>query len=316
MPSWIELYDKESKPPKNSLIMFWNSKTYEMFSNFSNRVHNEYGLDLTKTFYSNKFGWSYKLCKLSIDVVNNVRILSDGFMINDVVVRNEADISNAYSYINSLFTPELADKIEKKIIERNQKQRELSKRRTEREKNEKNNLLNSVEPQKLNKFNWSPRISQSKLKKLYATDAKGIYDDDLVDEVGFTLYARCLQGRDERILANEGKLKCHNCGKISISPSNGLILCSCGYSYIFREYMRSFNRNGMPSRSATPFFNEFISMWSIAKTYFDKMKSIDYVIHECHLNMLSGVTRGFAGKNLIEGSGEQLRELILSLAYK
>jgi len=314
--NWIDLYDRKTKPPQNALLLFWDNSTYEMFSDFSNQIHNENGLNLSKAFFSNKYGWSYKFCKSSIDVINNVHILSDGFMINDIVVTDKSDAEKAVVYINSLFTPALIDNISQKIMQRNLKQRERSKRREEREKIEKDNFLHTIDPQKLNKFIWSPRISQGKIKRLYEADAKGICDDDLVDDVGFTLYARCLQGRDERILANEGKLKCHHCGKVNISPSNGRIVCSCGYAYIFREYMRSFNKNGMPSRSATPFFNEFIDKWAIAKTYSDKMKLIDFVIHECHLNMLSGVNRGFAGRNLIEGTDEQLRVLILSLAYK
>lgn len=79
--------------------------------------------------------------------------------------------------------------------------------------------------------------------------------------------------------------------------------------------MRSFNTNSMPSRSATPFFNEFIDKWPSAKGYAEKMRLIDWVIHECHVNMLSGVKRHFAGINLIEGTKQQVSELILSLAY-
>jgi hypothetical protein len=79
--------------------------------------------------------------------------------------------------------------------------------------------------------------------------------------------------------------------------------------------MRSFNKNSMPSRSATPFFNDFINKWPLAKSYHEKMQLIDWVIHQCHLNMLSGVKRGFAGLNLIDGSKEEVRDLILILAY-
>jgi len=314
--NWLAQYDKKTKPPKNSLILFWDDKTYLLFKVFSNRIHNENGLNLTKAYYSNKYGWSYKFCQSSIDVINSVHILHDGFMINNIIVRIESDMNTAIFYVNSLFTPESKDKIKKKILLRNQKQKERSKRRMEREKNERDYIVTSIDQQKLNKFIWSPRISQGKIKRLYELDAKMIFDDDLVDEVGFTLYTRCLQGRDERILANENKLKCHHCRKINNVPANGKIFCSCGYGYIFREYMRSFNENGMPSRSATPFFNEFIDKWSKTKTYRDKMQAIDYVIHECHLDMLSGVKRGFAGQNLIEGTREQITDLILNLAYE
>jgi hypothetical protein len=45
------------------------------------------------------------------------------------------------------------------------------------------------------------------------------------------------------------------------------------------------------------------------------MRLIDWVIHECHLNMFSGVKRGEAGTNLIHGSKKDVKALILKLAY-
>ena len=33
---------------------------------------------------------------------------------------------------------------------------------------------------------WAPRVPQDKVRRLYETDARGIYDDELIDDVGYT----------------------------------------------------------------------------------------------------------------------------------
>src|SRR5205823_4480926 len=38
---------------------------------------------------------------------------------------------------------------------------------------------------------WTPRLRPEKLCRLYETDARGILDEDLVDEVAYALYSRC-----------------------------------------------------------------------------------------------------------------------------
>jgi len=239
----------------------------------------------------------------------------DCFGIDGIIVRSKKDYKKALAHVDSLYTDDFIKEYKEKISTRNKKQTERSKRLAERRKNELDDILKTIEPQKLNKFKWSPKVSRNDIKRLYDLNAKLIYNDELADKVGFTLYTRCLQGRDETILHENGKLLCHNCKKICVSPANGIIICSCGYAYIFREYRTNFNKNSMPSRSATPFFNEFITKWERAKTYHEKMLAIDYIIHECHLNMISNVKRGFAGVNLIEGTKRQVSELILGLAY-
>lgn len=139
-------------------------------------------------------------------------------------------------------------------------------------------------------------------------------DGELLDEIGYTLYARCLQGREERALVEVGKLKCHHCGAI-LPYSNGLMQCECGYQYFFRDYMRSFRANNMPSGAATHIFNEFIDKWPGANADNEKMRWIDWLIREFHSNLLTGVKGRFVGVNLIEGTKRQIQTLITDLAY-
>jgi hypothetical protein len=313
--SWKELYDKSNRPNRAALNHFWKPTIRQLFVEFSNTVHEQYGLALTNLTYTKTHGWIMKFTKSGIVLVKKVIFIEDAFYIDHLLVNDAESMQTTLEYVASLYTPDFLKQFQFKIEKRNKKQLERSKRLAQKEKDALGEILETVGSDKLNRFKWSPKVSLRSLKRLYREDAKMLYNEELVDEVGYTLYARCLQGRDERLLANENKLKCHNCGKI-LSKTNGQILpCECGHYYVFREYMRSFNKNSMPSRSATPFFNDFINKWPLAKSYHEKMQLIDWVIHQCHLNMLSGVTRGFAGLNLIDGSREEVRNLILELAY-
>jgi hypothetical protein len=313
--SWKELYSENNRPERSALNNFWNQDIRQLFIEISTRFASEYGLALTNLTYTKSNGWTFKFTKSGVVLVKKVIILDDSFMLDDIRVNDRISFETACEYVKSLYTPEFLNAFNKKINERNRKQSERSKRTAAREKEKLEEALRTVDIDKLNKFKWSPKVSPDDLKKLYSDDAKMRFNEELVDEIGWTFYTRCLQGRDERILANENKLKCHNCGKILFKSNSELLQCDCGYYYIFKEYMRSFNRNSMPSRSATPFFNDFIRKWPSARDYSEKMRLIDWVIHECHLNMFSGVKRGEAGTNLIHGSKKEVRALILTLAY-
>ena len=320
--AWKLQFDKINRPNFSNHGMlgfwsdFWTKETVKLFNDFSNELSVKYKLALTHIIYTVMYGWKFSYSLSNIVLVKNVYIYDDSFGIDEIIVRNKKDYHKALVYVDSLYKDDFIKLYKEKISIRNKKQAERSKRLTKRRKEELDKILININPEKLNKFKWSPCVSRDSIKKLYKLNADFIYDVELVDMVGFTLYARCVQGRDEALLYNEGKLLCHNCKRICISPANGIVVCKCGYTYIFREYRMSFNRNGMPSRSATPFFNEFIEKWERAKTYHDKMQAIDYVIHECHLNLISNVKRNFAGCNLIQGNKNQVSELILDLAYK
>src|SRR2546427_13195711 len=60
---------------------------------------------------------------------------------------------------------------------------------------------------------WAPRVNPQKIRRLYETDARGIVDEELIEEVGFGLYSRCLS----ILIATEahaGRLQCPRCDNI------------------------------------------------------------------------------------------------------
>jgi hypothetical protein len=136
----------------------------------------------------------------------------------------------------------------------------------------------------------------------------------LLDDVGILFYTRCQQGTEEYALLRANKLKCHNCGLIQ-PKQDGLILCKCGRQYTFQEYINSFNEHRMPGGNAFHIFTEFVKKWPQAHTDSEKMILIDWMIHQCHISMSSGLGMRSILKNLIDAPQKTAEKLILKLAY-
>ena len=60
---------------------------------------------------------------------------------------------------------------------------------------------------------WARRVQQQKVRQLYASDARGIVDEELIDDVGYAMYARCESIRAVTE-AHSGRAMCHSCRAI------------------------------------------------------------------------------------------------------
>src|SRR5688572_9074713 len=60
------------------------------------------------------------------------------------------------------------------------------------------------------RIRWSPKVRPDKIRRLYEQDARGIVDDELIDDVGLTLHARCRS----IVLVNAGQVACPRCGEV------------------------------------------------------------------------------------------------------
>ena len=111
------------------------------------------------------------------------------------------------------------------------------------------------------------------------------------------------------------QLICHHCGnKLFPDSYTSVVSCLCGYSYTYREYRRSCNSANMPGGRATPIFNRFAEMWPECKSFSEKMLLIDWLIHECHVTVMSGEKGRSVCVNLIEGTSKQIKEMLEMLA--
>lgn len=314
---WKSLYGKgrKNRPGIIEITEFLPYYVSKLFREFSEFVAQKYNVGCKPPRYTETYGWVYFFGRYDVNLINQVTIQDNAFTVNDIYVNDENSLQKAFDLVASLYN-DYKKCLDETVALKKGKQKINTQKRIEREKGQLEMLANDINKEMFNKYRWSPKLSRQILQRLYNNDAKGVANDELADEVGYALYSRCLQGRDERILIEKGKLKCHHCDNILQAKSmSGLMQCSCGHQYIFRDYMRSFRKDNMPSGAATAIFNAFINNWEQATDYANKMRLIDNLIHEFHTNLNSGVKGRFVGINLIEGTKSQIRELILNLAY-
>ncbi|MCL2593865.1 MAG: hypothetical protein FWD82_10980 [Defluviitaleaceae bacterium] len=166
------------------------------------------------------------------------------------------------------------------------------------------------------KPSWAKKVPPYKIKRLYEQDAKGIYDDELVDDVGLSLYTRV----DSMLMvtsSNLGKAICIECRtEIPHNYQRGFILeCSkCGWSMTFGDFNDSYKKQTLHGYGALSELEEFYKKYPLAKTYAEKMLLIDFLIHTFHGNLSERPSRPTA-TNVIEGSNADVANFIFNLAY-
>ncbi len=166
---------------------------------------------------------------------------------------------------------------------------------------------------------WAKRLPKAKLRRLYETDAKGLRDDDLLDDVGYTLLARC---RDILKIesAQQGQVHCARCdrnGQTTLiarpstkdDPRDVVLTCPvCDWQITWGDYYLSFKRKQLNPGGATEIFAAFVENFPKAKTPQTKMLTIDRLIHEFHYSYraLPDLPTRPVGVNLIEGKLEDV----------
>ena len=170
---------------------------------------------------------------------------------------------------------------------------------------------------------WNKKIPQEILSRLYNQSISGIPNDELADEAGWILYARC----ESIISATNGfekkALLCPNLCGAEIPLQENVFDCQCGFHATWEEFKKSYKGKQLHAANALPIFLAYQKDFPKAKTYGEKLICIDVLIHSFHIAMSYykeldnydieneevQINRP-VGANLIEGS---LKEVILFL---
>jgi len=159
-------------------------------------------------------------------------------------------------------------------------------------------------------------VPKRHIRRLYETDAKGIYDRDLIDEVGWALYSRC-----ESLLAAEearaGRAKCHACGATihhSHQKEEVLRCPSCGWQVTWAAYFNSIQHKQLSGPDLIAPFRAYVSRFPRARTPRQRMLLIDRLLHAFHWAVSTGPRRP-AAINLIQGRLSEVIQFLDSLTY-
>jgi hypothetical protein len=176
---------------------------------------------------------------------------------------------------------------------------------------------------------WAPRVSLAKIRELYINEARGTCSDELLEEVGFGLFARCASIL-EFSEALDGRVKCKRCsqnGKTTIierktrKPDELLRCPYCAWQVHWRVYIAESEKvdGQLDSGNAGAAFRRYAAVYGQCRTAEEKMLAIDRLIHEFHWNLIeagkAAVPHKPAGVNLLRGSATQVIDLLNELTY-
>jgi hypothetical protein len=169
---------------------------------------------------------------------------------------------------------------------------------------------------------WAARVAPGKIRRLCESYARGIVDDDLLDDVALGLYARCQSILTVKA-AKEGRVTCPGCGSVIARPRdrrNREIRCArCGWQTTWFAYRKTFLRGQLNHGGAADVFERYVRELPSTRTPHEKMRLIDWLLHECHKMVDHATGERFParpiGPNLIQATLTEVMALLDELAY-
>lgn len=161
---------------------------------------------------------------------------------------------------------------------------------------------------------WSGCVPQRLIERLYEGDAQGIVDEELINEVGYSLLARV-----ESILVVTHRLGdrpiCPRC-RTRMARDDDVIHCApCDWSTTFAAFRKSHNKKRLVAGGMLPFFEAFADDFTKARDPRSKMRLIDILIHRLH-GECEQASRRSGAINVIGGKPHDVLALLDRLAGK
>lgn len=312
---WIEKFPENVKPTYEELIEFFPEEIRELFFVFDNQMVSNYNVSNNYPRFDKTLGWKYGYCRKYRVELLSVTIVDYTFKVMGITVKDYKSLNVLLEKCKAKYEDGYEERYALITEAKKANQINRSKSRLEREKKELKDLTENLDLSKFNKCKWVEKVSRNKLIKLYLDESKGLLNEDLLDDIGYTFYTRCKQAIDTREHLEKGEIICHHCGAVHKAASyTALIACPCGYYYTYREYRRSCNANNVPGGRAAEIFKAFADNWFMCKSESEKMLLIDQLVHECHVSAMTGVKGRSVCMNLVEGTLSQIRDMLEKLA--
>jgi transposase-like protein len=171
---------------------------------------------------------------------------------------------------------------------------------------------------------WSPRVPKWKLRRFYDRCCQGIWDEELINEIGLTLYLRCRDILTIHRAKTQLEVTCPRCehqGRDTRIDRRGrrdsAMTCPvCGWTMTWRAYHRTFQRKQLNPGGAVAYFQAFVTGYETARDPRTKALAIDRLIHEFHYSNRQRPDQPTrpAGVNLIVGDLEDVVQFLDELS--
>lgn len=148
-----------------------------------------------------------------------------------------------------------------------------------------------------------------KIRRLYEAEARGVYDNELIDDVGINLFCRCQDILTIHEARFGGQVRCQRCDRQGnqrhvqrqTKARDEVLTCEeCGWSITWGQFMRSIRRKQLNPGGAVDVFHRFVDTYPRQSTPRDKLMAIDRLIHEFHYGLKKDPGRPVA-VNLLVG---------------
>lgn len=168
----------------------------------------------------------------------------------------------------------------------------------------------------MEKIQWAPKVSRSKIWRLYQNDARGAIDEALVEDVGWSLLQRCRSIL--HVSRREGE--CPRCGAVFAVPTmnNKVAGCStpgCGWETTAESWHASWRHQDLIGSNALAVFETFVTRYPIARSVRERTFLIDRLIHAFHWDARQQVPNRSVGNNLIVGSHQAVVAFLDELSH-
>jgi hypothetical protein len=170
------------------------------------------------------------------------------------------------------------------------------------------------------KIHWAGKVSRRDIQRLYESEAQGLLDENLLEKVMYTIHARICDMFEVMEAQQFGRVKCCNCGAPIPQPfwlgggnkDNKLVCEQCGWQTNCGEFYDSYTGKDLLPGSRKELFQDFLDRFPAAYTPREKILLLDWLIHAFHVQ--SGVSGRLVAMNVVQGSRDQLIELLSALA--
>lgn len=164
---------------------------------------------------------------------------------------------------------------------------------------------------------WAPRLSKLQIQRLYQSCGRDLLDEGLIEDVGFSLYARCISMLkvSEAVRGHPPCPRCDATARVDKQPGAFARCADCGWMCPWDQYQKTYQRKGLFAGGLEPFVRDFVDRFAASHSPRERLGLIDSLIHRFHWES-AGASDGRPGAtSLIEGTMKDIMTFLDRLTY-